>query len=62
MIMTNRIGTASDLADATCFLWGPRQFGMSTLLRSLFPAAPYYELLPIATFLRRLWADEIRAQ
>lgn len=29
----------------TCFLWGPRQTGKSTLLRGLFPEAPWYDLL-----------------
>jgi predicted AAA+ superfamily ATPase len=54
--MINRIVTAADLAVATCFLWGPRQSGKSTLLRGLFPKAPYYDLLRAAEF-RRLSAD-----
>ncbi len=31
--MINRVVTAADLARTTCSLWGPRQFGKSTLLR-----------------------------
>jgi predicted AAA+ superfamily ATPase len=29
----------------TCFLWGPRQTGKSTLLKTLFPEARRYDLL-----------------
>ena len=39
----------------TCFLWGPRQTGKSTLLRERFPGAPYYDLL-LASEFRRLTA------
>lgn len=54
--MINRIVTASDLAGESCFLWGPRQTGKSTLLRALFPDAPTYDLLSSREF-RRLAAD-----
>lgn len=33
------------MGQESCFLWGARQTGKSTLLRSLFPTAPYYDLL-----------------
>lgn len=54
--MINRIVDADDLGQQTCFLWGARQSGKSTLLRSLFPQAPYYDLL-LAREYRRLSAD-----
>ncbi|MBL8738779.1 MAG: ATP-binding protein [Planctomycetes bacterium] len=54
--MFNRIVTADSFRAHTCFLWGPRQSGKSTLLRRLFPRAPYYDLLRAAEF-RRLHAD-----
>jgi predicted AAA+ superfamily ATPase len=40
----------------TCFLWGPRQTGKSTLLRELFPSARRYDLLLSSEF-RRLNAN-----
>ena len=33
------------IGQQTCFLWGPRQTGKSTLIRSLFPRARRYDLL-----------------
>lgn len=57
--MTRRIRrflTADTLAAESCFLWGPRQTGKSTLLRDLFPHAPTYDLLSAREF-RRLSAD-----
>ena len=53
--MLSRTLTATDLARHSCFLWGPRQTGKSTLLRQLFPDSPYYDLLSAAEF-RRLSA------
>jgi uncharacterized protein len=43
-------------STATCFLWGPRQTGKTTLLRQLFPSAPRYDLL-LADEYRRLIQD-----
>ena len=37
----------------TCFFWGPRQTGKSTLLKTLFPQAMYYDLL-LSTEYQRL--------
>lgn len=57
--MTRRIRrllSADMLAAESCFLWGPRQTGKSTLLRDLFPNAPTYDLLSAREF-RRLSAD-----
>lgn len=53
--MYNRILAADPLQRETCFLWGPRQSGKSTLLRRLFPKAPTYDLL-LAQEYRRLSA------
>jgi len=54
--MFPRILQSERLARRSCFLWGPRQVGKSTLLRRLFPEAPYYDLLDAALF-RRLSAN-----
>jgi predicted AAA+ superfamily ATPase len=43
-----RLGTES------CFLWGPRQTGKSTLLTTLFPNSLYYDLLLASEFERLL--------
>lgn len=54
--MINRIVDAAMLTRDSCFLWGPRQTGKSTLLRALFPDAPFYDLL-VARDFRRLAQD-----
>jgi predicted AAA+ superfamily ATPase len=42
--------------QATCFLWGPRQTGKSTLLKFLFPQASRYDLLLSTDYQRLLRA------
>jgi predicted AAA+ superfamily ATPase len=50
--MYDRIEKLPLSATETCFLWGPRQTGKSTLLKSLFPDAMRYDLVLSATFQR----------
>ncbi|MBX3171480.1 MAG: ATP-binding protein [Candidatus Eremiobacteraeota bacterium] len=40
--------------DHSFFLWGPRQIGKSSLLRSHYPGAPYRDLLITEVYLRYL--------
>ena len=44
-MMLKRFLTIPELQDDSVFLWGARQTGKSTLLKSLFPRARYYDLL-----------------
>jgi len=43
--MYKRIQNLALSLEETCFFWGPRQTGKSTLLKQLFPEAPMYDLL-----------------
>ncbi|HOX04605.1 MAG TPA: AAA family ATPase [Candidatus Paceibacterota bacterium] len=54
--MFDRILNLDRHPPQSCFLWGPRQTGKSTLLRARLPNAPYYDLLRAAEF-RRLSAN-----
>jgi len=41
----NRRQSLQGLEGNSCFLWGPRQVGKTTLLNTLFPEAQFYNLL-----------------
>lgn len=44
-MILNRIPLLEEAGEESIFLWGARQTGKSTLLKKLFPDAPYYDLL-----------------
>lgn len=48
--MFPRILSLEEIQDDSLFLWGARQTGKSTLLKTLFPKARYYDLLNANTF------------
>jgi predicted AAA+ superfamily ATPase len=54
--MYKRIIDFTCCAQESCFLWGPRQTGKSTLLKMRFPGARYYDLL-LSDVYRRLLSN-----
>jgi len=50
--MYQRLQKLAGLGKESCFLWGPRQTGKSTLLQYLFPDSPRYDLLLSDEFVR----------
>jgi len=43
--MYQRLQNFAEIGKESAFLWGPRQTGKSTLLKMLYPDAPYFDLL-----------------
>ena len=57
--MYQRIQKLNLSSQETCFLWGPRQTGKSTLLKMLFPKASRYDLLLSTEYQRLLRAPQL---
>jgi len=65
--MYKRIQSLKHIGRESCFLWGPRQTGKSTLLKQLFHDSPTYDLLLSNEFVRlstrpSLLREEVLAQ
>lgn len=52
--MYQRALDLTEFPEESCFLWGARQTGKSTLLKDTFPSATYYDLLQSDVFRRLL--------
>lgn len=59
LYMFKRLQGLSGRGEESCFLWGPRQTGKSTLLKKLFPKSPVFDLLLSDEFERLLRKPEL---
>jgi predicted AAA+ superfamily ATPase len=62
LMFTRILGLHELLLHSSVFLFGPRQTGKSTLLRTLFPQAKFYDLLEADTFRELSAAPELIRQ
>jgi predicted AAA+ superfamily ATPase len=62
MIKLHRFLKLDACSEMSCFLWGPRQTGKSTLLKELFPKARYYDLLLSDVYSRLLSSPSLIRQ
>jgi predicted AAA+ superfamily ATPase len=58
----NRILDLSEASGKSIFLFGPRQTGKTSLLKKLFPNAPYFDLLQSGMFLKFSMHPEVFRQ